>query len=80
MKGLADRIPDGPRLAKAAALLRQSVPPKYIAADLQLTDEAHLSRVFRRRYGALPRAWALQINDVTQMTMDELEPLVAKAR
>jgi AraC-like DNA-binding protein len=48
----------GCRVAKASAALLQGILAKDVAADLGFSDEAHLSRVFKRHRGLPPRAWA----------------------
>ena len=45
------------RLILAASLLRQGQPQKLVAAELGFATASSLSRAFKQRYGASPRAW-----------------------
>jgi AraC-like DNA-binding protein len=42
------------RLAEAKRLLSRGEPPAQVAAAVGLTDQAHLTRAFARRYGVTP--------------------------
>lgn len=45
------------RLSLACAQLRAGVAVKQVAIELGFADTASLSKVFRKRLGASPRAW-----------------------
>ncbi|MGO4774846.1 helix-turn-helix domain-containing protein, partial [Lysobacter sp. 2RAB21] len=49
------------RLHEAKRLLAAGVAPARIAADTGLTDQAHLTRAFPRRYGVTPARYQKQI-------------------
>ncbi|QWP76450.1 AraC family transcriptional regulator [Lysobacter sp. K5869] len=49
------------RLHEAKRLLAAGLPPARIAADTGLTDQAHLTRAFQRRYGVTPARYQKQI-------------------
>ena len=45
------------RLTVASTLLRAGQPQKLVAADLGFSNASSLSRAFKQRFGAAPRAW-----------------------
>lgn len=45
------------RLAVASTLLRAGQPQKRVASELGFSSGSSLSRAFRQRFGAAPRAW-----------------------
>ncbi|XHS31390.1 helix-turn-helix domain-containing protein [Pseudoxanthomonas sp. UC29_72] len=49
------------RLAEAKRLLARGVRPADVAAATGLTDQAHLTRAFARRYGVTPARYQRQI-------------------
>ncbi|MBT2747401.1 MULTISPECIES: AraC family transcriptional regulator [unclassified Lysobacter] len=49
------------RLHEAKRLLAAGVAPARIAADTGLTDQAHLTRAFLRRYGVTPARYQKQV-------------------
>jgi AraC-like DNA-binding protein len=51
------------RLHEAKRLLAAGVAPARIAADTGLTDQAHLTRAFLRRYGVTPARYQKQVRD-----------------
>ncbi|WP_049623982.1 AraC family transcriptional regulator [Frateuria defendens] len=49
------------RLAQAKRLLAAGKPPAQVAAAAGLTDQAHLTRAFMRRYGTTPARYQRQL-------------------
>ncbi|MEH6417731.1 AraC family transcriptional regulator [Pseudomonas sp. CGJS7] len=49
------------RLHRAKRLLAAGVPCAQVAADTGLTDQAHLTRAFQRRYGVTPARYQAQV-------------------
>ncbi|MBA2077492.1 MAG: AraC family transcriptional regulator [Rhodanobacter sp. 68-29] len=49
------------RLARAKRLLDAGEPPARVAADTGLSDQAHLTRAFLRRYGVTPARYQRQV-------------------
>lgn len=49
------------RLWRAKALLTQGLPPVAVAAATGLSDQAHLTRAFSRRYGVTPARYQKQV-------------------
>ncbi|MBP6861629.1 MAG: AraC family transcriptional regulator [Neisseriaceae bacterium] len=49
------------RLNEAKRLLSQGVPAAQVAAGVGLTDQAHLTRAFARRYGLTPGRYQKQV-------------------
>ena len=45
------------RLTVASTLLRAGQPQKLVAAELGFSTASSLSRAFKQRFGAAPRAW-----------------------
>ena len=51
------------RLAEAKRQLAAGTPPAEVAAATGLTDQAHLTRAFARRYGVTPARYQRQLRD-----------------
>lgn len=49
------------RLCEAKRLLARRLPPAAVAATVGLTDQAHLTRAFARRYGVTPARYQRQL-------------------
>lgn len=49
------------RLSRAKRLLDAGIPPAQVAADTGLSDQAHLTRAFARRYGVTPARYQRQV-------------------
>ena len=50
------------RLERAKGLLARGVAPAVVAADTGLSDQAHLTRAFSRRYGTTPARYQRQLH------------------
>lgn len=57
------------RLTAASAMLRARHPVKHVADELGFADPSSLSRAFRQRFGASPRAWLATLG-ATPMPLD----------
>ena len=53
------------RLSLAASMARDGQPLKLVAAELGFASASSLSKAFRKRMGASPRAWLAQENGAT---------------
>jgi AraC-like DNA-binding protein len=49
------------RLSRAKRLLDAGEPPAQVAAATGLSDQAHLTRAFARRYGVTPARYQRQV-------------------